>query len=252
MTALLTATSILGDDGRPTYEEAMRHSPSSLSIMRCSAVGSRRSLSLHDGTLAPSVLRLRHKHHHACLRNQVTGITVSPSGLIAATHSEPHGHAASVTRVWDFRGKAAKLVSAEIDDCSLVTYSSTGRFNASIERAAGTKRVKLRDGESKNWKASLDGVGRPAAFGAEGRMFAATDNQGVVVVYGALGGSGNTLPTKKVAAVVNHGDTTHVQFLPNGRDIVTLSRDGTVRVSEARTGRTLRRMEVDGMAVAGA
>lgn len=196
------------------------------------------------------------------MRKEVTGITISPKGYVAVTHEEPNCPPPSTTRVYDFTNckpvsnggssGGPRLIANEVEDCGAVLYSADGRVNAVFERSySGIRRAKVSEG--KVWKTTHNNVMLPAAVSADGNALAATDAQNVVLIFetipGVTGMPGK-LPNKKVAAIVNHAEPTHVQFTPDGSHVVTLTRDGTVRISQTSTGRTVRRMEVDGVVTA--
>ncbi|KAK2013526.1 ribosome assembly protein 4 [Colletotrichum eremochloae] len=238
------------DDQMPSYEEAIAERAPSVS-------GSIHSLHLHDGTLPPSILRLKNLGRTLCHNGPVTAIAISPKGYVATSQDNAGTALPPSTKLWDFASRsspsAARQVASDIStDAPVVVFSPDGKLTAVVEKDAGTKRewrVKLRAGEEgKGVRCILNGVAGPAVFSRDGKMFAAADPSGIVVVFEAATSPPGMPPTKRVAGVANHAPPTHVIFMPNGTDLVTLSRDGTVRISEARTGRTLRRMEVDGMA----
>ncbi|KAF6808298.1 ribosome assembly protein 4 [Colletotrichum sojae] len=262
MTAHLTVGNGLpADDLRPSYEEAIAEGSNPiLSAPRAPSIaGSIQSLSLADGTLAPSNLRLKHIAQHQCgMRKEVTSLTISPQGHVAVTHEEPSCPPPSTTSIYDFRNRngsgGPRLLANEIQDCPVIVHSADGRVNVALERSsAGIRRGKVREGEGKTWKATLNSITRPAALSPDGNALAATDAQNVVLIFETVPnatGMPGRLPIKKVAAIVNHAEPTHVQFTPDGTHVVTLTRDGTVRISHAGTGRTVRRMEVDGVVTA--
>ncbi|OHW89674.1 ribosome assembly protein 4 [Colletotrichum incanum] len=247
------------DDQMPSYEEAIAEGANLNTARAPSISGSIRSLNLHDGTLPPSILRLKNLGRTLCHNGPVTAIAISPKGYVATSQDNSGTALPSSTKLWDFVTKpapsGARQVPSDIStDAPVVVFSPDGKLTAVVEKDAGAKRewrVKLRAGEEgKGVRCILNGVARPAVFSKDGKMFAAADPMGVVVVFEAATSPPGMPPTKKVAGVVNHAPPTHVLFMPNGTDLVTLSRDGTVRISEAKTGRTLRRMEVDGVATA--
>ncbi|KAK1461327.1 ribosome assembly protein 4 [Colletotrichum melonis] len=244
------------DDSMPSYEEAVAGGAQRNAVRTHSVSGSIQSLNLHDGTLPPSILRLKHLGRAICLNGPVTSIAISPKGYVATSQDNSGTALPSSTKIWDFPQKpgavGARLVPSDISsDAPVVVFSPDGKLTAVVEKDAGWKRewrVKLRAGEEgRGVRCALNGVGHPAAFSPDGKKFAAADPLGVVVVFEAATSPPGMPPTKKVAGVMNHAAPTHVLFMPNGADLVTLSRDGTVRISEAKTGRTLRRMEVDGV-----
>ncbi|OLN80969.1 Vegetative incompatibility protein HET-E-1-like protein 25 [Colletotrichum chlorophyti] len=261
-THLAVGNSLPADDLRPSYEEAIaggaNPAPTAPAIARSTRSA---SISLHDGTTAPSVLRVRHLGRALCHNGAVTNIAISPRGFVATSQNNKGAAVSCGSKLWDFKskpsGSGARLVASDMNGASMVVFSPDGRLSAVLERDAGPGdewRVKMRSGEEgKGTKAVLKGVGKPAVFNHEGSMFAATDPTGVVIVYEAARvhpAPAGVPPAKRISGIVNHGKPTHVRFMPNGMDIVTLSKDGTVRISDARTGRTLRRMEVDNVSTA--
>ncbi|WQF76790.1 Putative WD40/YVTN repeat-like-containing domain superfamily [Colletotrichum destructivum] len=252
-----------GDDQMPSYEEAIAEGANPTSARPPSLSGSIPSLNLHNGTLPPSMLRLRSLGRTVGQNGPVTALIFSPKGYVASSLDNAGTALPSNTKLWDFLSKpppgvaaGAQLVPSDIhNDAPVVVFSPDSKLVAVAERDVGSKRewrLKLRMGEEgRSVRCILNGVAHPAVFSGDGQMLAATDPAGVVVVFEAATSPRGMPPTKKVAAVMNHAPTTHVLFMPNGTDLVTLSMDGTVRVAEARTGKTLRRMEVDGTAMAG-
>ncbi|WYZ41041.1 hypothetical protein EsH8_IV_001382 [Colletotrichum jinshuiense] len=246
------------DDLRPSYEEAIAEGANPAAPRAPSVSGSIASLSLHNGTLAPSILRLSRLGRAVCHSSPVAALVVSPRGFVATSQDNTTAAASASTKLWDFRtkpaGASARLVLSDSNDAPGVVFSPDGKFLAAEEKEAGAARgwrLKIRPGdEGKGAKFGVAGVGMPAAFSRDGRMLAATDPAGIVVVFGMSPAAQAAPPTKKIAGIVSHAPPTHVLFMPNGLDLVTLCKDGTVRVSEATTGRTLRRMEVDGAAAA--
>ncbi|CCF35667.1 ribosome assembly protein 4 [Colletotrichum higginsianum] len=225
-----------GDDQMPSYEEAIAEGANPTSARPPSLSGSIPSLNLHNGTLPPSMLRLRSLGRTLGQNGPVTALIFSPKGYVASSLDNAGTALPSNTKLWDFLSKpppgvaaGPQLVPSDIhNDAPVVVFSPDSKLRE--------WRLKLRMGEEgRSVRCILNGVAHPAVFSGDGQMLAATDPSGVVVVAG----------------VVNHAPTTHVLFMPNGTDLVTLSMDGTVRVAEARTGKTLRRMEVDGAAMAG-
>ncbi|KAL0932422.1 ribosome assembly protein 4 [Colletotrichum truncatum] len=243
------------DETRPSYEEAIAAGPNQAAPPRAASVTDsiRSSLSPSTGNFAPSVLRLREINRFQCTRGDVTRLTISPKDLVAVSHEELGPHSYSSTRMWDFRHKTGtNFISSEVGDCPLVLFSGDGRFSAAIEQSSDVGRARFRETGSKMWKSNINGLRTPAAFRDDGMAFAATDARGLVLVYETTPtapGTKGMFPSNRVAGIVNHAEPTHVKFLPSG-DVVTLSRDGTVRISDAKTGRTLRRMEVDGVVTA--
>ncbi|KAJ0164461.1 putative WD repeat-containing protein [Colletotrichum tanaceti] len=255
------------DDEMPSYEEAIAEGANPTSARAPSFSGSVPSLNLHNGTLPPSMLRLRMLGRTDGQHGQngpVTALVFNPKGYVVSSLDNAGTALSSNTRLWDFLPKSrqpgaaagVRLVSSDsYNDAHVVVFSPDSKLVAVAEKDIGSRRerrVKLRSGdEGRGVRCILNGVAQPAVFSGDGQMLAATDSAGVVVVFETATSPRGMPPTKKVAGVVNHAPPTHVLFMPNGTDLVTLSMDGTVRVAEARTGRTLRRMEVDGAAMTG-
>ena len=81
-------------------------------------------------------------------------------------------------------------------------------------------------------------IGNPLAFGAQGRIFAAGAADHRVVVYSLQ--SRSTL-----CIIMSHIDqVTHAIFAPDGRSLLTASRDSTIRVTDALTGLSRFKFEV--------
>ncbi|GKT89001.1 ribosome assembly protein 4 [Colletotrichum tofieldiae] len=217
------------DDQMPSYEEAIAEGANRNTARAPSVSGSIRSLNLHDGTLPPSILRLKNVGRTLCHNGPPQGLRRDVPGQ--------HGHGAALEHeALDFATKpaasGARQVASDIGtDAPVVVFSPDGKLTAVVEKDAGAKRewrVKLRAGEEgKGVRCILNGVARPAVFSRDGQMFAAADPMGVVVVFEAAASPPGMPPTKKVAGVLNHAEPTHVLFMPNGTDLVTLSRDGT-------------------------
>lgn len=95
-----------------------------------------------------------------------------------------------------------------------------------------------------NGKAQLEirGVNDgPLVWSPDGSLIAATEDANRVGIW-------DTRVGLRVGRVVTHIDTvTHIAFTQSN-NVVTLSRDGTLRVTDPQTSRTLQRLEIEGQA----
>lgn len=86
--------------------------------------------------------------------------------------------------------------------------------------------------------------GGPLAWSRQAHWIAAAETGGVVP--GERVGVWDAATGARVGRVVGHVDrVTHLAFTPRG-SLVTLSRDGTLRLTDPFTGRTSARLEIDG------
>ncbi|QPC74319.1 hypothetical protein HYE68_005071 [Fusarium pseudograminearum] len=81
--------------------------------------------------------------------------------------------------------------------------------------------------------------GEPIAWSRDGRLVAVGEAKDRVGVYDVKSGT-------RVGMVLSHIDAiTHAAFLPDS-SLVTISRDGTLRITNTTTYKTIRRLEMDG------
>ncbi|RGP75516.1 wd repeat-containing 67 [Fusarium sporotrichioides] len=81
--------------------------------------------------------------------------------------------------------------------------------------------------------------GEPIAWSRDGRLVAVGEANDRVGVYDVKNGT-------RVGMVLSHIDAiTHAAFLPDS-SLVTISRDGTLRITNTTTCKTIRRLEMDG------
>ncbi|KAF4335586.1 WD repeat-containing protein [Fusarium beomiforme] len=81
--------------------------------------------------------------------------------------------------------------------------------------------------------------GEPIAWSRDGRVIAVGEARDRIGVWDVKNGV-------RVGKVLSHIDAvTHAAFLPD-QSLVTISRDGTLRITNTKTCKTIRRLEIDG------
>ncbi|KAK2680035.1 WD40 repeat [Fusarium oxysporum f. sp. vasinfectum] len=81
--------------------------------------------------------------------------------------------------------------------------------------------------------------GEPIAWSRDGRLIAVGEARNRIGVWDVKNGV-------RVGKVLSHIDAvTHAAFLPD-QSLVTISRDGTLRITNTKTCKTIRRLEIDG------
>ncbi|KAH7162270.1 hypothetical protein B0J13DRAFT_4794 [Dactylonectria estremocensis] len=95
------------------------------------------------------------------------------------------------------------------------TTGKTGRTNGELKQASGS----------------------PVAWNSDGKLLAAAEGQDRMGIW-------DTRTGVRVGRVMSHIDTiTHAVFMPDN-SLVTVSRDGTLRITNVATAKTLRRLEM--------
>jgi WD40 repeat protein len=83
---------------------------------------------------------------------------------------------------------------------------------------------------------------KPLAFSSLGSHFAVSKPGGRMMVMHA---SGHSAPSKHVISCFHTDDVTHAVFTPDAHGLVTISRDGTIRMIDPNTGESLAKLDVD-------
>lgn len=112
----------------------------------------------------------------------------------------------------------------------------------------GPPRLEVLDlaGRKRRFKANLP-IQAPLAWSGDGRCLAAVstrDPSRVVVVDVSGGIKGKETKIERVIA--GHvGEVTHLAFTPDGTEVVTAAKDGSMRLTSVYSGRTLRKIELE-------
>ncbi|KAH7329404.1 Quino protein amine dehydrogenase [Stachybotrys elegans] len=221
---------------------------------KCATPGSTRPISADTGLASSSpssaapLLLLKLRHSKPISKSEITSLGISPSS------SAPYAFAVSLgtasPRSWiDVFDLATQQSHGRKAGSSAVFSPGGGRLavlrevfrqiGGGVEHKFGSSIV-IRDTlTGKDLRELKDAAGLPLAWSSNGRYLAAIESPDSFNV-----GIWDLTTYQRVARVSSHVDTvTHAVFTPSGA-LVTQSRDGTVRLTDA--GKTLSRLEVGG------
>ncbi len=190
-------------------------------------------------------------------KDAVTHIAFSPDGKRLVTASSDH-----TARVWNLQTKESLVLSGHANRVNTAVFSHDGRF---ILTASNDQTARLWDltkgGESRvlrrqtNEPTHLNDVSA-AWFSPDGKLIVTTskpvelaDSEGKTAAdYSALVWNGAT--GAFMAELKGHESWINsAAFSPNSKLIVTASNDGTTRVWEATTGKTVKELAAEGNAL---
>ena len=164
----------------------------------------------------------------------VTSVSISPDGTVIATASEDHS-----VRLWPVAGGPPMVLAGDKAPVTApvlaVEFSPDGEVVATGGEDGSARLWRVADGEQLASLVVRTGPVRAVALG-DGLLAATGDDRSTVVWDVTDLGR-----PRELVALTGHTDTvTGVGFTPGGRNLVTSSRDRTVRVvnvAEAVTGR---------------
>ena len=202
--------------------------------------------------MQPPVLTLRRRYQRLGAKTEITSVGISPSPSSSAsaytTYATPQ-----IGKTWiDFfdlttqRGytKATGSHAALGPDGAGKTRVATLRdwtvqLGNGVEYHHGST-VLVRDFDAGKTAVELkEAKNEPVAWSHDGIVIAAGEGSGRIGVWDVRTGA-------RVGRVVGHIDTvTHAAFTPN-HSLVTLSRDGTVRITDPASARTTAKLELEG------
>ncbi|KAL7920881.1 YVTN repeat-like/Quino protein amine dehydrogenase [Trichoderma austrokoningii] len=202
--------------------------------------------------MATSTLALTLRFARPASRSEITAVGISPSSTIAyaifsgAQTDQPWidifdldsqtGYSKIIGCVAAF---SPKVPSSSSSSSSPSASSSRLRINTSLPHIAtlSTTTLIIRDFSSSKPLLELRDVASPIAWSPDGRSIAAADPRHRIGVWDIRIGT-------RTGRVPGHIDAvTHAAFTPDSH-LVTLSRDGTLRVTNPATMRTLYKLEV--------
>lgn len=185
----------------------------------------------------------------ALAKGEITSIAISHASPAAALATYTRG---PLRQSWIdmFRLSSGRSISKIEGDRAF--YSPSGTRLATLHEAAtrfgaGTghthqSNIVIRAVDSGKAQLEIRGVNAgPLAWSPDGSLIAATEDGNRVGIW-------DTRVGLRVGRVVTHIDTiTHIAFT-QANTVVTLSRDGTLRITDPQTSRTLQRLEIEGQA----
>ncbi|POR37511.1 NADP-dependent alcohol dehydrogenase 6 [Tolypocladium paradoxum] len=202
---------------------------------------------LDDGPIALLSLSLRYRR--LCSKTEITSVGISPSSASAfATYAAPQ-----TAQPWiDFfdlssqrgytkaAGSHAVFGPPGAGGSRVATLRDwTVQLGQGVEYHHGST-VMVRDFATGKTAVELkEATSGPVVWSRDGGALAAGEGRNRLGVWDVRSGA-------RLGRVVGHIDeVTHAAFTPD-RSLVTLSRDGTVRLTDSRTARTLSRLEIEG------
>ncbi|KAF7542525.1 hypothetical protein G7Z17_g11491 [Cylindrodendrum hubeiense] len=192
-----------------------------------------------------SGLNLTMRFRRLCSKVEITAVGVSPANSAAfAVYT-----AAQTTQSWidvfdltNQRGysKTSGSYAAFAPQCNRLAVVR----DWTVQLAGGvdyhhSSTVLLRDGTTGKTVGELkEANGAPVAWSSDGRILAAGEGKERVGVWDVRTGT-------RIGRVMSHIDAiTHAAFMPDN-SLVTVSRDGTLRITNPSTAETLRRLEIE-------
>ncbi|KAF5017101.1 hypothetical protein F66182_11016 [Fusarium sp. NRRL 66182] len=198
---------------------------------------------MHSSSLMDLNLRFRRQ----CSKAEIVSVGLSPSTSAAfAVYTAAAQTAQSWIDVFDVKTERGYAKTSG----SRAVFSPDGSRLATIRdwtvQLAGavdfhhSSTVLLRDCLNGKTACELkEAKGEPIAWSRDGRVIAVGEGRDRIGVWDVKSGT-------RVGRVLSHIDAvTHAAFLPN-RSLVTISRDGTLRITNTATCKTIRRLEIDG------
>lgn len=193
-----------------------------------------------------SLMNLSLRFRRPCTKAEITSVGISPSTSAAfaiytavqtiqswidvfdtktqRTYSKtsgshaifaPHGDSIATVRDWTVQLQAG--VDFHHASTVLLRNFSTGKTAGELKEATG----------------------EPVAWSRDGRAIAVGESRNRISVWDVKTGT-------RIGRVMSHIDfVTHAAFMPD-HSLVTLSRDGTLRITNSLTSKTIRRLEIDG------
>ncbi|WP_459716908.1 nSTAND1 domain-containing NTPase [Actinophytocola sp. KF-1] len=220
-------TSVAGRDprGETPTDVALGSDGRTLAVTRANEVR------LYDVTVSDRPRRTRTLIGHT---GTVTSVSISPDGTVIATASEDHS-----VRLWPVAGGPPMVLAGDEAPVTApvlaVEFSPDGEVVATAGEDGSARLWRVADGAQLASLVVRAGPVRAVALG-DGLLAAAGDDRSTVVWDVTDLGR-----PRELVALTGHTDSvTAVRFTPDGRNLITSSRDRTVRVvniAEAVTGR---------------
>ncbi|KAL5626879.1 hypothetical protein FOBRF1_001222 [Fusarium oxysporum] len=216
-------------------------------------------------TFLHSLLTVHHHHHHgtiicisfiftikisdfsrSCSKAEIASVGISPSTSAVFAIYTAAQTSQSWIDVFDIKTQSGYSKTSG----SRAVFSPNGSKLATIrdwtvQFTGGfdfhhSSTVFLRDYVSGKTACELkEAKGEPIAWSRDGRLIAVGEARNRIGVWDVKNGV-------RVGKVLSHIDAvTHAAFLPD-QSLVTISRDGTLRITNTKTCKTIRRLEIDG------
>ncbi|KAH8738145.1 quinon protein alcohol dehydrogenase-like superfamily [Ilyonectria robusta] len=202
------------------------------------------STTVTDSICSPG-LNLALRFRRLCSKVEVTAVGVSPSSSAAYAVYTAAQTAQSWIDVFDLTNQRGYSKTSG----SHAAFSPQGNRFATVrdwtvQLAGGVEyhhnsTVLLRDGATGKTAGELkEADGAPIAWNGDGRILAAGEANNRMSIWDVRTGT-------RVGRVMSHIDAvTHAAFMPDN-SLVTISRDGTLRITNPTTAKTLRRLEIE-------
>lgn len=190
------------------------------------------------------------RYTRACSRTEITSLSAGPDGFASAVYagSQPHlswidvFSSSSGAAISKTAGSAAAFPTSRQQQRQQSRIATVRDWTAQVGSSGTEVRydsfVLVRDADTGRTVLEIrDAKTGPLAWSKDGSLLAAGEGRDRLGIWDARTGA-------RVGRVLAHIDEiTHAAFTPDG-DVVTISRDGTVRVTNPSTGRTLSRLVI--------
>ncbi|KAF4461101.1 WD repeat-containing 67 [Fusarium albosuccineum] len=192
------------------------------------------------------MLNLTLRFRRPCSKAEITSVGISPSTSAAFAIHGAVQTAQSWIDVFDVKTQRGYSKTSG----SHAVFAPQGALLATVrdwtvQLAGGvdfhhSSTILLRDFSTGKTAGELkEAKGEPVAWSRDGRAIAIGEDRNRIGVWDVKNGN-------RVGRVLSHIDSvTHAAFMPD-HSLVTLSRDGTLRITNPVTCKTLRRLEVEG------
>ncbi|KAH6897146.1 WD40-repeat-containing domain protein [Thelonectria olida] len=193
----------------------------------------------------PSGFNLSLRYRRLCSKGEIASVGISPSSSAAfAIYT-----AGQVTQSWIdvFDLETQRGYCKTSGSCAV--FAPHGNRLATVrdwtvQLAGGVEfhhssTILVRDGTTGKTTGELkEAKGEPVAWSRDGRVLAVGEDRDRIGVW-------DLRTAKRVGRVMSHFDAvTHAAFMPD-HSLVTISRDGTLRITNPTTSKTLRRLEME-------
>ncbi|KAI5465431.1 WD40-repeat-containing domain protein [Mariannaea sp. PMI_226] len=184
-----------------------------------------------------------------CSKAEITSVGISPSTSAAFAIYKAEQASQSWIDVFDVKTQRGYSKTSG----SQAVFSPQGNSIATVrdwtvQLTGGvdihhSSSILIRDATTGKTSSELKAVtGETIAWSKDGRVLAVGEERNRVGVW-------DTRTSKRIGRVMSHFDTiTHAAFMPDN-SLVTASRDGTLRITNPATAKTLRRLEIEGSSI---